>query len=69
MPNGDSINDFKYITPCQSQCSRQSIKDIAQNEYERVSMIAKNCLHDNQISITDGRAKKAFVELQTIMCD
>ncbi|CAF1156937.1 unnamed protein product [Rotaria sp. Silwood1] len=58
------INGRKYIVPCQSRFSRQSINEIANAEYNRISNTVKKNLGDNQMSITDERAKQAFPELE-----
>ncbi|CAF5138169.1 unnamed protein product [Rotaria sp. Silwood1] len=63
------INGRKYIIPCQSRFSRQSMNEIAQSEYDRISNTTKKSLDSNQMSITDERAKQAFPELEQIIND
>ena len=61
------INGFKYITPCQSRFSRQSIDQIITEQYQKISSIVKHCLQDHRISIHDERATQAFSALQHIL--
>ncbi|CAM4987290.1 unnamed protein product [Rotaria socialis] len=59
----------KYIIPCQSRFSRQSMDEIAKSEYEATSDTTKKSLGSNQMSITDERANKAFPELEQTIKD
>ncbi|CAF3385075.1 unnamed protein product [Rotaria sp. Silwood2] len=60
-------NGRKYIIPCQSRFSRQSINDIANAEYNSVSNTVKKSLGDNRMSSKDDRATQAFSELESII--
>jgi hypothetical protein len=62
-------NGPKYIVPCQSRFSQRSQKKMLATEYETISTIVKKCLDNNQTSITDERAKRAFSELEHLICD
>ncbi|CAF4948322.1 unnamed protein product [Rotaria sp. Silwood1] len=62
-------NGRKYIIPCQSRFSRQSINEIAKEEYKRISNTIKKSLDSNRMSITDERAKQAFPELEKMIHD
>ncbi|CAF3796518.1 unnamed protein product, partial [Rotaria sp. Silwood1] len=62
-------NGRKYIIPCQSRFSRQSMDEIAKREYEAISNTTKKSLDSNQMSITDERAKQAFPKLEQIIND
>jgi hypothetical protein len=60
------INGFKYIIPCQSRFSRQSIDQIITEQYQKISSKVKDCLQDHRIPIADERAKQAFSGLERI---
>lgn len=62
-------NGLKYIAPCQSQFSRRSKKKMVQSEYETISKVVQKCLGDNQMSISDERAKQALPELKHLIND
>jgi hypothetical protein len=63
------INGPKYIIPCQRSVTRRSIDRIVKLEYEKISASIKTCLGNNQMSITDERAKQAFPELEHLIYD
>jgi hypothetical protein len=60
------IHGLKYVTPCQSRFSRQSIDERVIEQYENISTIVQSCLHDHQMSTTDDRTKQAFTASQCI---
>lgn len=60
------IKGLKYISPCQSRYSRQSIDEIIKEQYDHVSTITKKCLEDHGMFNSDIRVKLAFPELQHI---
>ena len=60
------INGFQYIISCQCRLSRTPIDQIIAEQYQNVSTIAKDCLKDNRILITDQWAKQAFSVLESI---
>jgi hypothetical protein len=62
-------NALKYVIPCQSRFSRRSKKKMIDNAYETISKIVKKCLDQNQTSITDEQAKRAFSELKHLIND
>ena len=61
------MSGLTYIIPCQSRFSRKPLKDIVQTAFQRIAASVKECLGNNQMSITDERAKKAFAELEQIV--
>ena len=61
------MNGFKYVTPCQSQFSRQSIEQILTEQYQNISSIVKNCLQDHRIPNNKERNEKIFSELQHML--
>jgi hypothetical protein len=61
------IKGLKYIIPCQSRFSCKSIDQIVTEQCQNISTIVKNCLKDNQMSITDERAKQAFPALEHLL--
>jgi predicted nucleic acid-binding protein len=61
------MKGLPYITSCQRRFSRQPIEEFVKMEYEKISTTVKNCLDNNQMSITDTRAKQAFSELEHII--
>jgi len=63
------IRGFKYVIPCQSQFSRQSIEHIISEQYQNISSIVKNCLKDHRIPIHDEHTKQAFSALQCIFSE
>jgi len=63
------INGPKYIIPCQQRFSRQSNDQIVKLEYEEILTSVKTCLGNNQMSITDERAKQTFPELEHLIYD
>ncbi|CAF0856088.1 unnamed protein product [Adineta steineri] len=63
------INGLKYIIPCQSLFSRQTINELAKTDYNKISTKIKTCLGKNRMSISDERANKAFPELEKIIYD
>lgn len=61
------IHNRKYILPCQNRFSRRPLNEIIKKEYERVSDDVKQSIGKNQMSVTDGRAKQAFPELEDMI--
>ena len=61
------IRGLKYIIPCQSRFSRQSVDELVTQQYQSISTTVKNCLQDHRMSITDERAKHAFSALQCLL--
>ena len=61
------IHALKYVMPCQSRFSRQSIDERVAEQYERISTTVQSCLRDHQMSTTDDRAKQAFSALKCIL--
>ena len=61
------IRGFKYIIPCQSRFSRQSIDDIITEQYQKISSKVKDCLKDHRIKIADEQATQAFSTLKRII--
>ena len=61
------INGFKYIIPCQSRFSRQSIEQIVTEQYQKISTPVKHCLKDHRIPMNDDRTKQAFSALERIL--
>jgi hypothetical protein len=61
------IKGLKYITPCQSRFSRQSIDAIDTQQYQNLSTIVKSCLSDNLMWTSDQVAKEAFPSLERII--
>ena len=61
------IHGLKYVTPCQSRFSRQSIDDRVTEQYESISTTVQSCLRDHQMSTTDDRANEAFAALKCIL--
>ncbi|CAF3388326.1 unnamed protein product, partial [Rotaria sp. Silwood2] len=62
------INGFKYIIPCQSRlCSRQSIDQIINEQYQKISSIVKDCLNDHRIPIANERTIQIFSVLERIL--
>ena len=61
------IHGLKYVMPCQSRFSRQSIDERVTEEYESISTTVQSCLRDHQMSTTDDRAKQAFSALKCIL--
>ncbi|CAF4719425.1 unnamed protein product [Rotaria sp. Silwood2] len=61
------INGFKYIIPCQSRFSRQSISEIITEQYQKISSTVKDCLKDHRIPIDDEHATQAFSALECIL--
>ena len=51
------IHGLKYVMPCQSRLSRQSIDDRVTEQYESISTTVQSCLRDHQMSTPDDRAK------------
>jgi hypothetical protein len=62
-------NGLKYTIPCQSKFSRRSKKKMINDAYETILTTVQKCLGNNQMSITDERAEKAFSELKHLMND
>ncbi|CAF3912342.1 unnamed protein product [Rotaria sp. Silwood1] len=59
------MNGFKYIIPCQSRlCSRQSINEIIQEQYQKIASTVKDCLNDHRIPIASERTTQIFSELE-----
>ncbi|CAF1349824.1 unnamed protein product [Adineta steineri] len=64
------MNGLKYIIPCQNRLSRQSKRNKSiEDTYDTISAKVKKCLGDNQTSIKDERANKAFSELKQLISD
>ena len=63
------INGLKYIRPCQSQYSRQSVDELLTQQYKNIRTIVEQCLDENRMSKTDTRAQQAFSELERIIYD
>jgi hypothetical protein len=61
------IRGFKYIIPCQSRFSHQSIDDIITEQYQKISSKVKDCLKDHRIKIVDEQATQAFSTLKRIV--
>ena len=58
------INGLKYIRPCQSRSSRQSMEQILTEQYQTISRTVKDCLNDHRMATADARAQQAFSELK-----
>ena len=51
------IHGLKYVMPCQSRFSRQSIEQRVIEQFESISTTVQSCLRDHHTSTTDDRAK------------
>ena len=60
------INGYKYIIPCQSRFSPQSLDQIIDEQYQTISAKVKDCLKDHRIPMNDERTKQAFLTLKCI---
>lgn len=61
------IHGLKYVMPCQSRFSRQSIDERVIEQYESISTTVQNCLRDHHMSTTDDRATQAFSALKDLL--
>jgi hypothetical protein len=61
------IQGLRYITPCHSRYSRQSIKYTLDKQYDDISATIKECMRDHHMSVSDQQARKAFSELEQLV--
>ncbi|CAF2953462.1 unnamed protein product [Rotaria sp. Silwood2] len=61
------IKGIKYITPCQSQFSKQSIDDIVRQQYTRLSSNVQRCLDDHGEVARQPEDKEAFPALKYLL--
>ncbi|CAF1417784.1 unnamed protein product [Rotaria sordida] len=61
------IKGLKYIPPCQSRFSRQSIDDIVNEQYKTLRSIVQGCLDDHHVQLIEPREKEGFPCLKRIL--
>ncbi|CAF4294951.1 unnamed protein product, partial [Rotaria sordida] len=58
---------LKYILPCHSRFSRQSIDDIVNEQYKTLRSIVQDCLDDHRVQLIEPRQKEGFPCLKRIL--
>ncbi|CAF4967100.1 unnamed protein product [Rotaria sp. Silwood1] len=61
------IKGLKYIPPCQSRFSRQSIDAIVNEQYKTLYSIVQGCLGDHRMQLVEPREKEGFSSLKRIL--
>ncbi|CAF1440615.1 unnamed protein product [Rotaria sordida] len=61
------IKGLKYIPPCQSRFSRQSIDDIVNEQYKTLRSIVQGCLDDHRVQLIEPHEKEGFPCLKRIL--
>ncbi|CAF4991060.1 unnamed protein product, partial [Rotaria sp. Silwood1] len=61
------IKGLKYIPPCQSRFSRQSIDAIVNEQYKTLRTIVQGCLDDHRMQLVEPREKEGFPSLKRIL--
>ena len=61
------IKGLKYITPCQSRFSRQSMVDIVTELFSTLSTRVKGCLDDHGWIAYEPKDKQAFPSLEDLL--
>ncbi|CAF2741041.1 unnamed protein product [Rotaria sp. Silwood2] len=63
------IKGLKYIPPCQSRFSKQSIEDIVNEQYKTLRSVAQGCLDDYHVHLIEPRQKEGFPCLKRMLYD
>ncbi|CAF4461879.1 unnamed protein product, partial [Rotaria sp. Silwood2] len=61
------IKGLKYIPPCQSRFSRQSVDAIVNEQYKTLRSVVQGCLDDHGMQIVERREKEGFPSLKRIL--
>ncbi|CAF3867834.1 unnamed protein product [Rotaria sp. Silwood1] len=61
------IKGLKYIPPCQSRFSRQSIDAVVNEQYKTLYSIVQGCLDDHRMQLVEPREKEGFSSLKRIL--